>query len=65
MLAEHQHLALVKVPLGSAAPSKLADLGVAPPVNYPVRGLSIGTDGRILTSIARLHGDLWMLKGVR
>jgi Tol biopolymer transport system component len=65
MLAEHRRLALVKVPLGPGAPRKLADLGVSPPVNNPVRGLSTGTDGRMLTSVARLHGDLWMLKGAR
>jgi Tol biopolymer transport system component len=65
MLTEHRHLELVKVSLGSAGATKLADLGISPPVNNPVRGLSIGTGGRILTSIARLHGDVWMLKNAR
>jgi hypothetical protein len=44
----------------------LADLGPSPPANNPVRGLSVSTDGRrLVTSLLRMRGDLWVLKGVK
>ncbi len=43
----------------------LADLGAAPPANNPVKGLSLSADGRTLvTSLLRLRGDLWLVKGL-
>lgn len=44
----------------------LADLGSSPPVNNPVRGISVSPDGRtVMTSIVRLRGDLWLLEGLQ
>ena len=44
----------------------LADLGAAPPANNPVRGLSLNADGRsAVTSLLRLRGDLWLVKGLQ
>jgi eukaryotic-like serine/threonine-protein kinase len=44
----------------------LADLGPSPPVNNPVKGLSVSPDGRTLvTSLLRLRGDLWSVGNVR
>ena len=43
----------------------LAELGAAPPANNPVKGLSLSADGRTLvTSLLRLRGDLWIVRGV-
>jgi len=40
------------------------DVGPAPPSSAPLRGLSLSPDGRrLLTSIYRLRGDLWLLEG--
>ena len=40
------------------------DLGIIPPANQPIRGLSpIGKTG-FLTSIARARSDIWMLEGL-
>jgi hypothetical protein len=44
----------------------LADLGASPPVNIPVRGLSLSPDGQaVVTSLLRQRGDLWLLKGLQ
>jgi Tol biopolymer transport system component len=44
----------------------LTDLGPSPPANNPVRGLSLSADGRrLVTSLLRMRGDLWLLNGVR
>jgi serine/threonine protein kinase/Tol biopolymer transport system component len=61
------HLRLVSVDASSSGREReLADLGLAPPVNNPVRGLSLGPDGNtLITSIARMRGDLWLLEGLR
>jgi Tol biopolymer transport system component len=40
----------------------ITNLGAGPPVNNPVKGLSVGRDGKtVVTSLVRLRGDLWML----
>jgi Tol biopolymer transport system component len=45
---------------------EIASLGPSPPVNNPVRGISVSPDGRtVLTSIVRLNGDLWLLEGLQ
>jgi Tol biopolymer transport system component len=57
-------LRAVAVPGGSAR--LVADLGPSPPVNNPVKGLSLHPDGRrVATSISRLRGDIWILSGLR
>ena len=44
----------------------IADLGPSPPVNNPVKGLSVGEGGRtMVTSLVRLRGGLWTLGNVR
>jgi len=49
----------------SADDRVLRDLGASLPVNNPYRGLSLARDGRsLLTSVARLHGDLWLMEGL-
>ena len=43
----------------------IADLGMSPPVNDPVRGVSLRSDGKaIATSMVQLRGDLWVLHGL-
>ena len=40
------------------------DLGPVPPTTPPLRGFSLSPDGtRLLTSIARLRGDIHILDG--
>jgi eukaryotic-like serine/threonine-protein kinase len=44
----------------------ITDLGPSPPVNNPVKGLSVSGDGQaIATSMVRLRGDLWLLNGLQ
>ena len=53
-------------PGSGEGPQLLASLGMSPPVNDPVRGITLGTDGKtILTSMVQLRGDLWILHGLR
>ncbi len=60
------HLELVATDVAAGRERVLADLGPSPPVNQQVKGLSLGPDGRTLvTSIARMRGDLWLLEGIR
>jgi eukaryotic-like serine/threonine-protein kinase len=61
----NRRLSLVSQTL-SGKVQMLADLGPSPPVNNPVRGLSVSADGRkVLTSMVRLNGDLWLLEGLQ
>jgi eukaryotic-like serine/threonine-protein kinase len=59
-------LQVVAVDATTARTRVLADLGPSPPVNNPVKGLSVGADGHtLLTSmVGRLAGDLWLLDGL-
>jgi serine/threonine protein kinase len=60
----NRHLTLVSHALTGKI-RVLADLGASPPVNHPVRGISLSADGRtVMTSIVRLRGDLWLLEGL-
>jgi Tol biopolymer transport system component len=62
---DDRHLSLVSVRVATGKARTLFDLGSSPPVNNPVKGLSLSADGRtITTSILRLRGDLWMLNGL-
>lgn len=61
---EELHLVLARLNVATGEETLLADLGQSPPIIQPVQGLSISSDGTtLLTSIARLKGDLWMLEG--
>jgi Tol biopolymer transport system component len=63
--ASDRTLSLVIHPVGGK-PRVVRDLGLAAPLNHPVRGLSISPDGRrVTTSVARLRGDLWVLDGLK
>jgi serine/threonine protein kinase len=58
-----RRLVLVRVPLEAGPSRVVADLGPAPPVNNPVKGLSADNRAAV-TSIARAHGDIWALDGL-
>jgi Tol biopolymer transport system component len=59
-------LSLVAVDPGTGHGRAIADLGPSPPVNNPVKGLSVGEGGRaIVTSLVHLRGGLWTLGDVR
>jgi Tol biopolymer transport system component len=61
-----RRLELIAMDRRSGQARTLRDLGPSPPVNNPVKGLSLHPDGRsLLTSIVRLHGDVWVLDGFR
>ena len=63
---EQLRLSLVSVDARTSQIRVLADLGSSPPVNNPVKGLSVGNDGRtFVTSLVRLRGDLWTLGNVK
>ena len=64
--SEDLHLQVVAVDARSAQTRVLADLGSSPPVNNPVKGLSISADGRTLVTsmIGRIAGDVWLLDGL-
>jgi eukaryotic-like serine/threonine-protein kinase len=63
---EDLRLSLVSVNARTLRTRVLADLGPSPPVNNQVKGLSISADGKkLVTSIARLRGDLWLLNGLQ
>jgi Tol biopolymer transport system component len=59
---EDLRLQAVSVDAISARTRVLADLGPSPPVNNPVKGLSVSADGRRLVTslIGRVSGDLWL-----
>jgi Tol biopolymer transport system component len=62
---EDLRLSLVSLDPASGRAQILADLGPSPPVNNPVKGLSVSADGRrFVTSIIRLRGDVWTLGNV-
>ena len=55
-------LALVSLDVYTGQVHVVADLGPSPPVNNPVKGLSVANDGRtFVTSMVSLRGDLWTL----
>jgi len=63
---EDLRLQLVAVDAHSARTRVLAELGPSPPVNNPVKGLSVSADGRTLVTsmIGRIAGDIWLLEGL-
>jgi serine/threonine protein kinase len=62
---EDLRLALVSVDTRSGGLRVIADLGLSPPVNNPVKGLTVSADGeRFVTSIVSLRGDLWTAANV-
>jgi Tol biopolymer transport system component len=64
--SEQLRLTLVALDLETGRARVIADLGPSPPVNNPVKGLSIGADGRtIVTSLVHLRGGLWTMGGIR
>jgi serine/threonine protein kinase/Tol biopolymer transport system component len=57
---EDLRLTLVSLDTRSGGLRVIADLGPSPPVNNPVKGLTVSADGeRFVTSIVSLRGDLW------
>jgi Tol biopolymer transport system component/tRNA A-37 threonylcarbamoyl transferase component Bud32 len=63
---EDLRLSLVAVTVRTRMQRVIADLGPSPPVNNPVKGLSVSRDGHsVVTSIVRLRGDLWSMANVR
>jgi Tol biopolymer transport system component len=57
---EDLRLSLVALDTATSRLRVIADLGPSPPVNNPIRGLSVSRDGRsFVTSIIRLRGDVW------
>jgi serine/threonine protein kinase len=57
---EDLRLTLVSLATRSGGLRVIADLGPSPPVNNPVKGLTVSADGeRFVTSIVSLRGDLW------
>ncbi len=63
---EQLRLSLVALDPATGHARAIADLGPSPPVNNPVRGLSVAPDGRaIVTSLVRLRGGLWTLDDVK
>jgi len=62
---EDLRLSLVSLETDSGRIHIVADLGPSPPVNNPVKGLSVSADGRtFVTSMVSLRGDLWTLGNV-
>jgi Tol biopolymer transport system component len=62
---EDLRLSLVSLDAHSGRVHLVADLGPSPPVNNPVKGLSVSADGRtFVTSTVSLRGDLWTLGNV-
>ena len=63
---EQLRLSLVSVDARTGSERVLADLGPSPPVNNPVKGLTVSPDGlSVVTSLVHLRGDLWSVAGVR
>jgi eukaryotic-like serine/threonine-protein kinase len=63
--SEDLRLQLVAIDVASGRETRLLeDLGAVPPSSDPLAGLSLAPDGKsLLTSIVRLHGDVWLLSG--
>ena len=63
---EDLRLTLVSLDTHSGAVRVIADLGPSPPVNNPVKGLTVSADGlRFVTSVVNLRGDLWTAANVK
>ena len=63
---EDLRLSLVSLDTISGRVSIVADVGPSPPVNNPVRGLSVSPDGRsFVTSTISLRGDVWTIGNVK
>ena len=63
---EQLRLSLAAVDARTGNQRIVADLGPSPPVNNPVKGLSMSPDGlTVVTSLVRLRGDLWSIGDVR
>ena len=63
---EDMRLGLFALDIKSGKERMVRDLGPSVPVNNPVKGLSLHPNGRsLITSMVRLHGDLWRLGGFR
>jgi Tol biopolymer transport system component len=63
---EDLRLSLVSLDAVSGDVHVIADLGPSPPVNNPVKGLSVSADGRsFVTSMVNLRGDLWTIANVQ
>ena len=63
---EQLRLALAAVDARTGTERILADLGPSPPVNNPVKGLTVSPDGlTVITSLVHLRGDLWSLGGLQ
>jgi Tol biopolymer transport system component len=63
---EQLRLSLALVDARTGNQRILADLGPSPPVNNPVKGLSVTPDGlTVVTSLLHLRGDLWSITGAR
>jgi hypothetical protein len=59
---EQMRLSLVSLDARTGEGRVVADFGPSPPVNNPVKGLSMSADGRtVVTSIVRLRGGLWRI----
>ena len=59
---EQMRLSLVSLDARTGEGRVVADFGPSPPVNNPVKGLSMSADGRtVVTSIVRLRGGLWTI----
>jgi len=60
--SEQLRLSLVSVRAATGETRTIADLGPSPPVNNPVRGLTVNPRTHTMaTSIVRLRGDIWLL----
>lgn len=58
-------LVLVSIDTRSGGLHVIADLGPSPPVNNPVKGLTVSADGRrFVTSLINLRADLWTAANV-
>jgi Tol biopolymer transport system component len=63
---EQLRLSLVALDARTGNERIVADLGPSPPVNNPVKGLSVSPDGlTVVTSLVHLRGDLWSIADVR
>jgi Tol biopolymer transport system component/tRNA A-37 threonylcarbamoyl transferase component Bud32 len=63
-LAEDLHLILARIDIKTGEETFISDLGVSPPIIQPVQSLTLSPDGKtLMTSLARLKGDLWILEG--
>jgi Tol biopolymer transport system component len=62
---EDLRLTLFSVDTRSGAVRVIADLGASPPVNNPVRGLTVSADNeRFVTSVVSFRGDVWTATNV-